>query len=79
MANSEYQSKAIVTGIKATSRVAIKIRDNYYTVEYTEERAIPDVDGVDIEQEQIMLFDSVNAVVDAQAEDIIKTFQNNKR
>lgn len=72
---AQYESKAIVTGIKATSRVAIKIRDNYYTVEYTEERTIPDVEGVDIEAEQNILFDSVNAVVDSQAEDIIKTFQ----
>lgn len=75
---ADYQSKAVVTNIKATSRVAIKIRDNYYTVEYEEERSIPDIEGVDIEQEQIILFDSVNAVVDAQAEDIIKTFQNKR-
>jgi hypothetical protein len=73
-----YESKAVVTNIKATSRVAIKIRDNYYTVEYTEERSIPDVEGVDIEQEQNLLFDSVNSIVDAQAEDIIKTFQNKR-
>ena len=70
-----YQSKAIVTNIKATSRVAIKVRDNFYTVEYTEERAIPDVDDIDIEKERILLFDAVNAVVDGQAEDILKTFQ----
>lgn len=76
MAN--YESKAIVTSIKATSRVAIKVRDNYYTIEYTEERAIPDVEGVNIEEEQNILFDSVNAIVDAQAEDIIKTFQNKR-
>ena len=75
---SNYESKAVVTNIKATSRVAIKIRDNFYTVEYTEERAIPDVDGVNIEEEQNILFDSVNAIVDAQAEDIIKTFQNKR-
>lgn len=78
MENNNYESKAIVTGIKATSRVAIKIRDNYYTVEYSEERAIPDVEGVDIEKEQDILFDSVNAIVDAQAEDIIRTFQNKR-
>ena len=75
---SNYVSKAVVTNIKATSRVAIKIRDNFYTVEYTEERSIPDVEGVDIEQEQNILFDSVNSIVDAQAEDIIKTFQNKR-
>ena len=73
-----YVSKAVITNIKATSRVAIKIRDNFYTVEYTEERAIPDADGIDIEIEQNLLFDSVNAIVDAQAEDIIKTFQNKR-
>lgn len=73
-----YESKAVVTNIKATSRVAIKVRDNFYTVEYSEERAIPNVEGVDLEQEQNILFDSVNAIVDAQAEDIIKTFQNRR-
>ncbi len=71
----KYESKAIVTKINATSRVAIKIRDNYYTVEYSEERSIPDIEGIDVEQERILLFDAVNSVVDAQAEDIIRTFQ----
>lgn len=75
----EYTSKAIVTEISATSRVAIKIRDNFYTVEYTEKRAIPDVEGVDIEAERIALFDAVNGIVDAQADDILRTFQPNKK
>lgn len=73
-----YESKAVVTKITATSRVAIKIRDNYYTVEYSEERAIPDVEGVDVEAERVALFDAVNSIVDTQAEDIIKTFQNKR-
>lgn len=72
---SNYESKAIVTKINATSRIAIKVRDNFYTVEYSEERSIPDVEGIDVEQERILLFDAVNSVVDAQAEDIIRTFQ----
>lgn len=74
-----YTSKAVVTNIKATSRVAIKIRDNYYTVEYAEERSIPDIEGVDIEKERNLLFDAVNEVVDNQTEDIVRTFQSNKR
>ena len=74
-----YTSKAIVTEISATSRVAIKVRDNFYTVEYTEKRAIPDVEGIDMDAERTALFDAVNGVVDAQAEDIIKTFQPNKK
>lgn len=74
-----YIPKAIVTEISATSRVAIKVRDNFYTVEYTEKRAIPDVDGIDIEAERIALFDAVNGIVDAQAEDIIRMTQPNKK
>ena len=75
----KYVSKAVVTEISATSRVAIKVRDNFYTVEYTEKRAIPDVEGVDIDAERISLFDAVNGVVDAQADDILRTFQPNKK
>ena len=70
-----YESKATVTKISATSRVAIKVRDNFYTVEYSEERSIPDVEGVDMEQERLDLFDACNLVVDAQCNDILKTFQ----
>lgn len=69
---AEYESKAIVTEITATSRIAIKVRDNFYTVEFTEKRSIPDVEGVDVEAERNLLFDSVNAIVDGQAEDILK-------
>lgn len=70
-----YESKAKVTKITATSRVALKVKDNFYTVEYSEERTIPDVEDVNIDAERRLLFDDVNAIVDEQAEDIIKTFQ----
>ena len=70
-----YESKAVTTKISATSRVAIKIRDNYYTVEYSEERSIPELEGIDVETERTILFDDVNKVVDAQAADILNTFQ----
>jgi hypothetical protein len=73
-----YKSKAKTTSIKATSRCAVKIRDNYYTIEATEERSIPDEAGVDIDAEWSMLFDSVNAVVDNQCQDIINTFSTKK-
>ena len=76
---SDYNSKAIVTEISATSRVAIKVRDNFYTVEYSEKRAIPDVEGIDIEAERVALFDAVNGIVDAQADDILRTFQPNRK
>ena len=70
----DYGIKAKTTKINAVSRVAIKIKDNYYTVEYSEERTIPDIDGVILKEERAALFDAVNAVVDAQAEDIVRSF-----
>ena len=74
-----YVSKAVVTEITATSRVAIKVRDNFYTVEYTEKRAIPDVEGVDVQAEREALFDAVNYTVDTQADDIIRMTQPNRK
>ena len=68
-------SKAKVTTIKATSRAAIKVKDNFYTVEYSEERTIPDVDDVDMDAERTALWDDVNTTVDNQCEEIIKTFR----
>jgi len=68
-----YESKAKTTKITATSRSSIKIRDNFYTIEASEERTILE-DGADIGAEWNMLFDSVNAIIDSQIEDIVKTF-----
>lgn len=68
-----YESKAKTTKITATSRSSIKIRDNFYTIEASEERTILE-DEADIEAEWNMLFDSVNAIIDSQIEDIVKTF-----
>ena len=70
-----YESRAIITTIKATSRVAIKIKDNFYTVEYTEERSVPDIEDVNVEAERNALWDDVNNIVDNQAEEIVKTFK----
>ena len=61
-----YESKAIITKIQATSRASVKIRDNYFTMEFSEERMIPDIEGVDLEQEKSALWDEVIGEVDAQ-------------
>lgn len=73
MAN-EYEPKAVISKITAMSKTTLKIKDNYFTVEYSEERVIPDVEGVDIEQEKIALWNAVNAEVDNQADILYKTF-----
>lgn len=65
-------SNATTTSIKASSRVSVKIGDNYYTVEYTEERSLSDNANVDTEKS--LLWNDVNSTVDNQVEDIFKTF-----
>lgn len=72
-------SIAKTTKITATSRSAVKIRDNYYTIELSEERTLPsDIELSDDEltREKRDLFDSVNMEVDRQIEDIVNTFRN---
>ena len=70
------ESKAIPVTIKATSRVAIKIRDNFYTVEYSEERAIPEDRTIDMQFEREALWNDVNTCVDDRCAEILKTFKN---
>lgn len=76
MANeaTNYEPKAVISKIQATSRMSLKVKDNFFTVEYSEERVIPDLEGVDIEQEKAALWDAVNSEVDNQAEVIYNTF-----
>lgn len=65
-----YVSKAIPIVIKFTSRASTKIKDQYYTFEYGEERQINNFEEVDIEKEKRALVDDCNAVVDDQMKEI---------
>lgn len=69
-----YESKAKTTKISYTSRASVKIKDNFYTVEATEERSIPDVDDINMVEEWKALCIAVDAIVDNQCEEIVKTF-----
>ena len=74
-----YEPKAVVSTIKATSRASVKVRDSYFTVEYSEERVIPnDIPTINIEQERIALWDAVNAECDNQIEAIINTMSQKR-
>ena len=77
-----YESKAKVTEISAVSRVSLKIvykgKENFYTVEYSEKRSIPDVDGVDLDAERDILWNDVNNTVDAQAKEIQDLFKDTR-
>lgn len=62
------------TAIRFTSRASVKVGDSFYTVEACEERMIPDIDGIDMEEERQALWDTVNTECDNQIQDILKTF-----
>jgi hypothetical protein len=70
-----YEPKAKTNSIKATSRASVNIKNNYYTVEYSEERVIPELPDIDIEQEKSYLWDAVNKQCDDQIEEIVKSFK----
>lgn len=72
---AEYKSLATTSKIAVSSRASVKVRDSYYTVEYSEERLIPDVPEVDIEKERQLLWDTCNTEVDNQIEDILKNLK----
>lgn len=59
------------TRIQATQRMSVKIRDNYYTVEFLEEREVPNNPNIDLEKEKALLFESVQNTVYAQVEEIV--------
>ena len=69
----EYTSKAVINRISVTSRAAVKVRDNFYTVEYFEERSFPaNVEDIDMEKERKLLWDTCNTETDRQIEDIFE-------
>ena len=74
--SKDYESHCTPTKISATSRASIKVStrggDNFYTVEASEERAINNTDGIDMDKEFKILFDELNGIIDNQCEDIIK-------
>ena len=67
-------AKAITTTIKFTSRASVKVGDSFYTVEACEERLIPALDDINIEEERKALWDTVNKEVDTQIENILNCF-----
>ena len=68
-----------VRTIRATSRASIKVRDSFYTLEYCEERELDDRIAGDeklIESARAELWDTVNAEVDNQIEDVLYASNN---
>lgn len=72
---AEYLSKCKTKTISATSRASIKVGDSFYTLEFTEERTVPQTSNVDLIKEKDLLWDEVNSQVDKQIEDVLRTFK----
>ena len=71
---------AKTTIIKATSRASIKLTtrsgDQFYTIEYGEERSVEDNDN--LESERAELWETCNGEVDRQIEEIMQMFKDRK-
>lgn len=70
-----YEPKAKATEITYLSKGTIKIRDNYFSIEATETRSVPDIEGVDMKEEWKALCNEVDGLVDFQLEQIVKTYK----
>ena len=65
-----------VKTIHFVSRASVKIRDSYYTFEYSEDREIED--GDDLEQEKQNLIADCNKVVDVQIQEVVDILKVSK-
>ena len=72
---SDYVSKCKTKTISATSRASVKVGDSFYTLQFTEERTVPQTSIVDLSKEKDLLWDEVNSQVDKQIEDVLRTFK----
>ena len=66
-----HNQRVQTTMIRATERMAVKIRDNYYTLELTEERSIPNNPNIDLEEEKSRLFESVKTSLYKEVEELV--------
>lgn len=71
--DEDYKAVSITTSIKASSRMSVNIDKNYFTVEFTEERCVPE--GCDLAKEREALWDIVNEEVDNQIQTIYNVFK----
>lgn len=67
----KYISKAIPIEITASSRVSVKIKETYYTFEFSEKRAIENYEEVDMDKERQELWDTCHSEVDKQVKEIL--------
>ena len=68
--------EAKTTTIRATNRMSVKIKDNYFTVEWSEERSIPDDMSEEwIAKERARLWNTCIQECENQIQDIVRTYR----
>ena len=76
-ARKTYESKAVTTSIRITSRASVKIGDNFYTVEFCEERSIPE--DANVTEERKLLWDTANNECDTQIQEILDAYGKKRK
>lgn len=72
----EYIPQAFPKEISCVSRVSLKIKDNFYTLEYGETRSIPEgFNYANIDKEREALWNICNDEVDRQAQEVQNLFK----
>ena len=71
-----YRQQAKTVKISGTSKATVQIKNNYYSFSYSEERELPEDDSrVNIEKERELLWETLNAEVDRQIEEITQLYK----
>lgn len=72
--------EARTTTIKATNRMSVKIDNNFYTVEWCEERVIPEgMSEEDVQKARASLWDTCVQECENQIADINHVYGNNSK
>ena len=66
--SNRYKPVAKTTSIKAETKFTVKVKDNYYSFLYGEERTIPEGEYPDLEEERSVLFDDCTNAIFEQIE-----------
>lgn len=70
------EGKARTTTIRATSRASVKIKDNFFTLEFCEERSVPEgLDDAEIAVERDILWKTVNDECDNQISMLLESYR----
>lgn len=74
---NEKEIKGITKSITASGRMSVKLGNNYYTFEFTEERSVPEDCDLEIEREE--LWNTVIGEVERQVDYTVDLYKANQQ